>query len=272
MHMASFTFGSLLILAALSSACTLNTTTNPDGSVTVTGKAKTRFVLDQKPTRESAPYTGQPIIIENDGVNPSLGEGVVVRGDANAAKVTATSDIVAYADDAERDNANKALREAADSFKITDEGGAIVVRCKHSSQNYGTASQAGTGCQNLVITVPSGTTSKPVSVSAKTGVGSVKVSGIVGSVTAEAQGAGDVDVSVSPTQGSTVDVRSQFDATLRLPASFAADRIILVGSKIDAGAFPGLKSGEGFGAAGTGAKLITVTADKDIGDVVLARQ
>jgi len=81
----------LLVLGAASSACTLSTVTNPDGSISITGKSKTRFVSADKPVREQA-YTGQAIEVINDGVNPGSGAGIVINGSPGATKVVLAVD------------------------------------------------------------------------------------------------------------------------------------------------------------------------------------
>ncbi len=263
-----------LAIVGASSGCTLSTVTNPDGSVTVTGKSKTRFVSDQKPVREIA-FTNQTIEVLNDGVNPGSGVGIVVTGSPGATKVTATSSIVAWADGAETENAKTAQKEVVDSFTVTEAGGKITVRCGHASKDYGTASRAGTGCEGLTVTVPAGTAAAPVSLVVKNGNSDIQVSGITGSVTVEAQGAGDAEVSVTPAQGSVISVSAEFDALLRLPANFAADVVTLAADEakdIDTSAFPEVKSGLGYGAPGTGAKSITVRSTGLIGTAKIVRQ
>lgn len=262
----------LLVLTA--SACTLSTVTNPDGSVTVTGKSKTRFVSADKPVRELA-YTGQAIEVLNDGVNPGTGVGVVVTGSPGATKVVATASIVSWADGSEVENAKSAQRDVLETFTVTEVGGKIVVRCGHAKRDYGTANVGSSGCEGLTVLVPAGDAANPVSVVAKNGNSDLQVSGLTGSLTAEAQGAGDVEASVSPTKGSVIAIAAEFDATLKLPASFAADKIVLQADDakdIDTSAFPGVKSGEGFGAAGEGASSISVRSVGLIGKVKLLKQ
>lgn len=264
----------LLVLGAASSACTLSTVTNPDGSISITGKSKTRFVSADKPVREQA-YTGQAIEVINDGVNPGSGAGIVINGSPGATKVVATASIVSWADGSEAENAKSAQRDVIASFTIADVGGKIVVRCGHAKQDYGTATLGSSGCEGLTVTVPAGDAAKPVSVLARNGNSDIQVSGITGNLTAEAQGAGDVEASITPTKGSLISIAAEFDATLRLPANFAADKITLQAADpkdVDATAFPGVKSGEGFGAAGEGAASISVRSVGLIGKVKLAKQ
>ncbi len=265
-------FASLLVLGT-ASACTLSTVTNPDGSITVTGKSKTRFVSDQKPVRELA-YAGQVIEVLNDGVNPGTGAGIIINGSPGATKVTATATIVAWADGAEVENAKASQQEVAASFTIAEVGGKIVVRCGHATKDRGTANVGSSGCEGLTVTVPAGDAAKPVSVVAKNGNSDIQVAGITGNLTVEAQGAGDVVAAVTPTRGSVIAVSAEFDVTLKLPANFAADKVVLQAGdpkSIDTSAFPGLKSGEGFGAAGEGASSVTVRSTGLIGDVKLLK-
>lgn len=270
MRNAFVALASLVVLAS-ASGCTLSTTTNPDGSISITGKTKTRFVSDQKPVREIA-FTNQTIEILNDGVNPGSGSGIVVIGSPGATKVTATSTIVAWADGAEAENAKTAQKEVIDSFTISEAGGKITVRCGHATKDYGTASVSGTGCEGLTVTVPAGTADAPVSVVAKNGNSDIEVSGITGSLTADAQGAGDITASVTPAKGSNITLSADFDVTLKLPASFSADKVVVEGSEVDTKAFEGLKSGAGFGTAGTGAASISVRSTGGVGKATITKQ
>ncbi len=259
MRNAFVALASLVVLAS-ASGCTLD----------VTAKTKTRFVSDQKPVREIA-YTNQTIEVLNDGPNPNIGAGIVIVGAPGATKVTATSDIVALADDTEVENAKTAHKEVIDSFTISEANGKITVRCGHSTKDYGTASQSGTGCAGLTVTVPAGTADAPVSVVTKSGNGSIEVSGITGSLNAEGQGAGTVAASVTPAKGSTIALLSDFDVTLKLPANFSADNVVVEGDPVDVSAFSGLKSGAGFGTAGTGAASISVRST-GVGKATITKQ
>lgn len=267
-------FVALLGLAVVGAAsgCTLSTVTNPDGSISITGKTKTRFVSDQKPVRELA-YTNQVIEVLNDGVNPGAGAGIVIKGVAGATKVSATSTIVSWADGAEAENAKLAHAEVIEAFTISESGGKITIRCGHAKADHGTANVGSSGCEGLTVAVPAGTSDAPVSVIAKNGNSDIEVSGITGSLTAESQGAGDVTASVVPAKGSVIAITSEFDAILKVPAGFSADLVTLAADSkdIDTTAFPDLKSGSGYGTAGAGAKSITVRSTGGVGSAKLQK-
>jgi len=269
MRTAFVAFAGFLVSASLT-GCSI--TTNPDGSITF--KPPTEYVSDQKPVRELA-FTGQAIEVLNDSPNPGFNLEFTVVGSATATKVTASATIAASGDAGDVENAQTAHKEVIESFTVTESGGKIVVKCGHSTKKYGTISVAGTGCKSLVVTVPAGDAAKPLNLVVKSGNSDIKVSGITGSVAVEAGGTGEADVSVTPAKDSVISVLSDDESTLRLPATFSADLVTVAArdaKDVDTSAFPDLKSGAGYGTAGTGAKSITVTSTGLIGNAKIVRQ
>jgi hypothetical protein len=269
MRTAFVALAGLLVSASLT-ACSI--TTNPDGSITL--KPPTEYVSDQKPVRELA-FTGQSIEVLNDSPNPGFNLEFSVVGSATATKVTAAATISASGDAGDVENAQTAHKEVIESFTVTESGGRIVVKCGHSTKKYGSISVAGTGCKSLVVTVPAGDAAKPISLVVKSGNSDIRVSGVTGSVAVEAGGTGAADVSVTPAKDSIVSVLSDDESILRLPATFSADLVTVTAADakdVDTTAFPNLKSGEGFGTAGTGAKSISVKSTGLIGKAMIVRQ
>lgn len=259
-----------LVASVSVTACSI--TTNPDGSITI--KPPTEYVSDQRPQKEVA-YTGQAIEILNDGPNPAMGTTFTVTGSATATKVTAAAVVSSQGDAGDTDNASKANAEALESFTVSEVGGKIVVRCGHATQDHGTIKLASTGCKSLVVTVPSGDATKPLNLLVKSGNPDVSVSGVTGSVTVEAGGVGSATVSATPVVGSVISVVAEDDATLALPASFSADLVTLGADEpanIVTTDFPELKSGQGFGTAGTGAKAVTVKTTGLLGKATIRKQ
>jgi len=254
-----------LVVSSTVVGCTLN------GSVTI--KPKTEFVSDQRPQKEAA-YTGQTIEVLNDSPNPGLGLVFTVTGSPNATKVQAAAVISSQGEQGDTENAQKANAEALESFTVTEANGKIVVKCGHATKDYGTVTQASTGCKSLVVTVPAGDATKPINLVVKSGNADVTVSGVTGSVTVEGGGTASATVSATPVAGSVISVSAESDATLALPASFSADLVTLGADEqkdIITTDFPELKNGQAFGAAG-GAKSITVRSTGLLGQATIRKQ
>ena len=238
----------------------------------VTIKPKTRYVnapdtvLDAK-----ADWTGQSIIVEIDGVGFAEGStaGLQVYGDPSLKRVKATARVVARADDGARTDADLSIGDAVKTFTMTEDATSIRIKCGHGGA-HGSSSAGDSGCEGVTVNVPGGSSTAPVVVQATVGNGDLVVKGITGSVTAKNNGAGDVDVTVTPIKGSTVDASSGFDVIVRLPATFAADSITLSGKKLDTADFPDVTSGKGRGNAGEGAKSITVASSSGLDSTVVA--
>ncbi|MFO0638091.1 MAG: hypothetical protein U0183_02680 [Polyangiaceae bacterium] len=265
-------FVALAGLVASASVMACNITTNPDGSITI--KPPTEFVSDQRPQKEAA-YTGQVIEVLNDGPNPALGVTFTVTGAAGATKVTAAAVVSSQGEAGDTENAGLANKEVLESFSVSEVGGKLVVRCGHATKDYGTIKKASTGCKSLVVTVPAGDATKPINLVVKSGNGGVNVAGVTGSVTVESTGSGDAIVSATPVKDSVLSVVSDDTASLAVPASFAADLVTLSADEakdVVTTDFPDLKSGQGYGTAGTGAKSITVRSTGLIGQAILKKQ
>lgn len=221
---------------------------------------RSRFVEDGVGKDAPAEWSGEKIEIDNAGVTPSGGLAVSA---GDGMRVHAVARMLAIADTADKANADQAILSATESYVVTTSAGVTTVRCGHGA-TFASAAGNDSGCDALDVSVPRGTLEKHLSVVARSGNGKV-VASLGGAVLAELNvhaSHGTVDVSADSTQGAAITIVSETgdDITLRLPQDFAADAVVLEGAsdKLDTSAFPDVVSGKGRGAAGAGAKSITI--------------
>ncbi len=242
-------------------------------SVAVTAKSQTRYVHDIAAQSTKTDWTGQTITIDDASINTQgNGSGLTVTGDPTATKVTVTGRTAAYADATDQASAELSMTDVLATLVITEDATGITITCGHGA-SHGTSNGPNSGCDALQITVPSGTAMKPLPLVVKAGSGDVKVSGTIGSLSVNDNGAGDITASHTPTKGSAVSLKGGFGVALAVPSDFAADVITLAADNatdIDTKAFPDVVSGKGHGMAGTGAASITLTGG--LGAVVLKSQ
>jgi hypothetical protein len=164
----------------------------------------------------------------------------------------------------------------------------LVVECPNAAAVHGSADRATTGCDELIVKVPSGTIAEPLRLTANADFGGIYATGLVGDVTLTAPFG--ISASITPTQGSTVSlvndhlISGNCPVTLALPADFSADQVaVSVESsfgEIVTSDFPDLKTtscnvdgasrpcvAQPHGQLGQGASL--VEAQSSIGDAVL---
>jgi hypothetical protein len=251
----------IVVLVGVASGCT--------ASLTV--KSKPELTDSSQPAKTSTnDWKGEPITIQNDGVNPLTGTGgIEVTVDSSATKITVSAVFAArYDDGAPTTDAQQSITDAAQTLKIAESpGNSFTISCNHGNA-HGSSTVAESGCKLMKVTIPAGSTTQPLDLTVGNGIGDVTFSGPVTAKNVHVQnnGAGNVEVSVTPTVGATIDVKSEFDATVKVPSGFAADSVTLTGpdpaagGAIDTQAFPNMKSGSGFGTAGTGAKSLSVAA------------
>jgi len=246
------------LVAVMAMGCSVSTTDN-----SITFKTKTKFEASNASTLTyDVEWTGQPIVINDDGVNPATGDtGLTVVAGADTTRVSLTAKIVSFAD-VEAD-AQLAIKDVQDGLKIEEKDGKIVVTCGHG-QAHGSADQAGSGCDKLTVNVPAGSLSKPMDLTVGLGIGDLNVSGVVGTINAKGNGVGDVDVNVTPTKGSTVDVEGEGAVVVRLPYDFSADVVNLSvddSASVDTADFPGIVSGQAYGTVGQGASRVSAKSN-----------
>lgn len=164
----------------------------------------------------------------------------------------------------------------------------LVVECPNASETHGSADRATTGCDDLVVKVPSGAADAPVRLSGQAHFGGILATGLVGEVTLAAPFG--IAAAIVPTQGGRVSlvnddlVLGNCPVTLALPANFSADQVkmsVKTGlGELVTDDFPGLTSetcevngrpvpclDERRGPTGQGASFIE--AHSSIGDAVL---
>ncbi|MEA2747565.1 MAG: hypothetical protein QOI41_1708 [Myxococcales bacterium] len=241
---------------------------------------RSNFVEDGVQQVSDTTWNGERIEIDNAGVTAS---GGLALSAIATDRVSATARMLAVANTTDKASADLTITAATNTFLVTTAAGVTSVRCGHGTQN-GSATAEESGCDALDVSVPVGKTDKRLALAARSGNGTVVVAcdaAQLAELTLSASH-GTVDVKTATTQGATITVVSETgdDVTLRLPADFQADSIVLDGAadKIDTSAFPDLQTGKGRGQVGAGAKLITVRS-RTAGDaggvggrIVLVRQ
>ena len=109
-----------------------------------------------------------------------------------------------------------------------EQGGAVIsVACNHAERDHGKVSAFSTGCERLLVEVPTGSPASPVRVSANAVFGSVRLRDVTGSVTLSASYA--MIASVTPLPDGQVSIISRPDSTniepivaVALPSDFCA--------------------------------------------------
>lgn len=231
----------------------------------ITAKTKTRYTGDTQPTvTATEDWNGEPIVIQADGVSISVNGGLNVVGSANTTKISVTARVIAMSDNAEQENAKKSITDVIATVKVEKVDGKYKVSCGHAAADYGTSSRGDAGCELLTVSIPLGTTLKPLDITAGSGNGTLSVTGglVVKNALIQADG-GDVTADLVPVQGAEIRVKSlkADDATLIVPASVQADVVTIVGDQTKSSSafttvIPNVDGS--LGTAGQGAKLLNV--------------
>jgi hypothetical protein len=221
-----------------------------------------------KTVQAPADWNNEAIVITDQGVGAAITSGdsqsgLQIVGDPNAKRVSATAHVIAYADDTDEASADQSIADVLPTFTIVTSGNTTTISCGHGG-DHGSSKSGLSGCENMVVTVPAGSVTQPLTIQqANVGNGDLTVKGVTGSVAVKNDGAGNVDISVTPAKGSTIAAQGTFDVIARLPANFAADLVTLTGdTSTDSTDFADVKSGQARGNVGEGAKSITLTGDK----------
>jgi hypothetical protein len=189
-------------------------------------------------------WVGQPISATSDGE-------VVIVASPGAKRVTAKVEAEP------KDTSPNAPTTQPTPFVTVDEGAsAVKVTCNK-------AGTTGLGCKKLTVTVPMGKADMPVALTVTSGKGGIRVEGTltVASLAFTAKGDGDIGGNVTPVAGATLSATSEGSIEIGVPATFAADEVVLSvpgndSSRIDTKDFPGMQNGKPFGEVGAGAKQI----------------
>ncbi len=230
--------------------------------------ARSRFVEDGVQKAADNAWATERIDIENAGVTTGGGLGLAATA---TDRVVATARMLSVADTYDKESADKSITSATDGFMVATSSGITTVHCGHGAA-VKSATAEESGCDALDVSVPPGALDKRLTIVARSGIGKVGValgSAVLAGLDLHASG-GSIDASVSTTQGAVITLVSDTAdvVTLRLPPDFATDALVLEAPVVDTSAFPDVQAGKGRGAAGVGAKSITVQA----GRIVLAVQ
>ena len=225
--------------------------------------ARSRFVEDGVSIEAHAEWAGEKIVVDNAGVTSSGGISVTT---GERSRVLAIARMLAVAGTLDKPSADEAIIAAKATFFVTtsyalqsfSDPRITSVRCGEARSRAGDTA----GCDALDVALPAGTLEQPLLLSARSGNGRVAIS--LGAEVRELDvhaSHGPIEVTVPATRGAILSIVADTgdDVVLRLPPDFAADAITLeTGGAVDTAAFPDVRSGKGRGAAGLGAKSITV--------------
>jgi len=258
-------FGCALVVLVTASGCRIEAHT------------QTQFEDSSHPAKTSVmDWTGQPISIINDGVNPVTGDnGVEVTAAANTTKITVSAVFAAHADDDKKDDANASIADALATLTIDESANGFNVHCGHGN-SHGSSAAAGSGCKLLRVTIPAGTTAQPLSLTVGSGNGDTKVGQggdplFVKTLQVSGNGAGDVTVRATPVPDATLDIKGEFEVAVQLPSDFSSKAVTLTVNEDDPmkafarlhTEFPGLISGSPYpttGATPTAIASLTVNS------------
>lgn len=211
-----------------------------------TGVAKARFIEEN--VVESADWDGSPISIQLDGVAVAINGGVRVTADPNATTITAKARLLAMAADRAPADADLTIADVKAAFVVSSNR----VVCGHGG-SHGSSRAEDSGCEHVDIVVPAGTDAKRLSVTMTSANGIMTLalaSAVIGTITAS--GNGDIDADVPATKGGKIALVADLagDITVKLPADFAADTVVLESDTVERGPFSDIAGGRG--AKGTG--------------------
>lgn len=230
--------------------------------------SQTAFEDKTQPAKVSASaWAGQPITIENGGINPLGGTGgVEVKVDVNATKITTEATFSASADDDKRADADLSIRDALATWVIEESANVITVKCGHG-QSHGTSAQAASGCKILRVTIPPGTALQPHNLTVGNGNGSIRVGlaeaggvAFVKTLTVDNNGLGEVNVRANPVKDARLVITSEREAQVSLPTAFSAAKVLFtftdekepakVLARTRVPGFSGMVSGSAYPVAG----------------------
>jgi hypothetical protein len=224
----------------------------------------------QPPKVSTKDWNGEPITIENGGVNPLTGTGgVEVKFDAAATKITAEANFAATADDDKKSDADASIRDALLTFVIEESANGFAVKCGHGNA-HGTSNSAASGCKMLRVTLPAGSATKPHNLTVGNGNGSIRVGlaeggtyPFVNNLTVDNNGLGEVNVRANPVKGAKLIITSEREAQVALPTTFSAAKVVFtvdeddaakIAARIITSGFTGMASGSPYPTAGATAE------------------
>jgi hypothetical protein len=245
----------LLPLVALG-ACTTNVVQKQAPGTGETPPEEDPGTSSGGPNRD---WVGQPISATSDGE-------IVIVASPGAKRVTAKVEA-----EPKQTGANAPTTQPAPFVTVDESANAVKVTCNK-------AGTTGLGCKKLTVTIPMGKADLPVPLTVSSGKGGIRVEGAltVTSLAFTAKGEGDIAGNVTPVSGATISATGEGSIEIGVPATFAADEVVLSvagndASRIDTKDFPGMQNGKPFGEVGAGAKQIKLQSTSQT-DVVRVRR
>ena len=236
--------------------------------------SQTVFEDKTQPAKTSvSEWAGQPIKIENGGINPLTGTGgIEVKIDPAATKITTEATFSATADDDKRTDADASIRDALATWVIEESPNQITIRCGHGS-SHGTSPQAASGCKILRVTIPPGTALKPHDLQVGGGNGDIRVglaesgspSGLayVKNLLVKNNGIGDVRVRATPVKEATITITGEDAVEVALPSTFSAAKVTFAVDETDAAKIAARINTSGFSGMASGLPYPTAGATAD---------
>lgn len=248
-------FGAAGLLLVSASACRIEAHT------------QTQFEDSTQPGKTSTKdWNGESISIQNDGINPLGGRGgVEVKFSATATKISADAIFAAHADDDKKSDADLTIKEAIGTLVIEESGNGFTVKCGHGN-SHGSASQAGSGCKLIHVTIPPGSATQPHDLTVGSGNGDIRIGlanagdvPFIKNLLVDDNGAGDVDIRVRPVKDAVLVVTGEFKVQVALPANFSAGKVLFTtndsdpvkaNARVHVPGFAGMVSGSAYPVAG----------------------
>jgi hypothetical protein len=204
-------------------------------------------------------WNGEPISIQNDGINPLGGTGgVEVKVSSAATKISVDAIFAARADDDKESDAQASIRDAIQTLQIVEDGNRFTVKCGHGGA-HGTSNVAGSGCKIIRVTIPAGTTLKPHDLTVTTGSGSIRLGKADGgdavpyvkNLRVENKGLGETYVRVNPVKDATMLIFGDDAVEVALPANFSSQKVTLTVDEADGNKAAARKITNDFPGIGT---------------------
>lgn len=212
--------------------------------VEATVKTKTRYTSKEGPSVREGDWQGGQIRINNKAPGTVQNGGVHITYDPNATKVTARAVIIAFGLPEEPADYEATLREAIETFKISQNGTGLNIECLNGT-DHNNAKGSESGCERIDIVIP-GATPQPLDLYVISGNGGLTMNlgdATIANIETHAFN-GDTDASFLDSDGAKVLLIGErsSDVIARVPADLAADRVVLTAEadKVKVEGFPDL--------------------------------
>lgn len=238
----------------------------------IEARTQTQFENSSQPAKVSVrDWAGEPITINNNGINPASGTtGVEVKVSSTATKITAEATFAAHADDDKESDAQLSIKEAIQTLVIEESANGFTIKCGNGGA-HGSSTVAGSGCKILRVTIPAGTALKPHNLTVGNGAGEIRVglanagdsAPFVKNLLVDNNGLGEVDLRVRPVTAATLVVTGEDAVRVALPSNFSSAQVTFTVdesdnaaalARINTSAFPGMASGSPYPTTGATAE------------------